>query len=132
MANAVNECLGFRRQTTALIVGEPQTSGADLFPQGAVLLLDIVDDIALLLVHPTGERDENEPQRRRQRGMVSWLQEARVIGSLAPDLESSSLPNRHSVLASIGFSDIRPRDQPAHHGDHVGATIRADGGSGLT
>jgi hypothetical protein len=63
-----SECPGFRRQATALIVREPQTSGAELFSQGAVLFLEIVDDIALLLVHPTGERDENEPQRRRQRG----------------------------------------------------------------
>jgi len=30
--------------------------------------VEIVDDIALLLVHPTGDRDENEPQRVLQRG----------------------------------------------------------------
>jgi hypothetical protein len=60
-----SECPRFRRQATALIVREPQTSGAQLFPQGAVLLLEIVDDIALLLVHPTGERDQDEPQQRR-------------------------------------------------------------------
>jgi hypothetical protein len=44
----------FRRQSTALSVGEPQTSGAELLPQDAVLFLKIIDDIALLLVHPTG------------------------------------------------------------------------------
>jgi hypothetical protein len=59
--HAPSEYLGFRRQTPALIVREPQTPGSELFPQGAVLLLEIVDDIALLLVHPTGERDQDEP-----------------------------------------------------------------------
>jgi hypothetical protein len=62
-----SKCLGFRRQTTTLIVREPQTSGADLLAQGADLLLEIVDDSALL-VHPTDECDKNEPQRTRQRG----------------------------------------------------------------
>src|SRR5712692_2975507 len=47
--DAPSECLGFRRQTTALIVREPQTSRAELFPKGAVLLLEIVDHIALFV-----------------------------------------------------------------------------------
>ena len=65
--NAAAEGLGSCRQSSALRVGEPQASGAKLFPENAVLVLEIVDDIALLLVHPTGERDENEPQRMGQR-----------------------------------------------------------------
>jgi hypothetical protein len=63
-------CLGFRRQSTALSVGEPQTSRPELFPQDAILFLEIVDDIVLLLIHPTGEPNENEPQRMRQRWHV--------------------------------------------------------------
>ena len=65
---ASSECPGFRGEPTALIVREAQTSGPELFPQDAVFLLQIVDDIALLLVHPTGERDQDELQRMRQRG----------------------------------------------------------------
>ena len=52
--DAPSKCLGFRRQTTALIVREPQTSGTELFPQSAVLLLKVVNDVALLLIDPTG------------------------------------------------------------------------------
>jgi hypothetical protein len=44
------ECPSFRGEQTALVVGEPQTSGADPFPEDTVLFLKIVDDIALLLV----------------------------------------------------------------------------------
>src|ERR1700730_413837 len=45
----------------------PGGPGSELFPQGAVFLLEIVDHIMLLLVHPTDERDEHESHRRRQR-----------------------------------------------------------------
>jgi len=62
-----SEYLGFCRQSTTLRVGEPQTSGPELFPQEAIFFLEIVDDIALLMVHPTREGDENEPQWVRQR-----------------------------------------------------------------
>src|SRR5712692_6921162 len=58
-----SECLGLRRQATTLSVRESQPSGAELFPQGAVLLLEVVDDGALLLVDRTSGRDEHEPQR---------------------------------------------------------------------
>jgi len=56
-----------------------------LFPQGAVLLLKIVDRIALLLAHPTGECDEYEQQRRRHGNMTPRLPKAMVIDCLAPD-----------------------------------------------
>jgi hypothetical protein len=87
-----SEWLGFGRQSSALKVGEPDTSGPELFPQHAVLFLKIIDDIALLLVHPTGERDENEPQRVRQwghnvkatRGAVHRLRGARRIPKIQP------------------------------------------------
>ena len=65
--DAAAEGLGFRCQSSPLRVGESQPSGPELFAEDAVLLLEIVDDVALLLVHPTGERDENEPQRVGQR-----------------------------------------------------------------
>ena len=61
------ECPGFRGEPTALIVGEAQAPGSEPFAQDAVLFLEIVDDITLLLVDPTSERDEKELQRMRQR-----------------------------------------------------------------
>ena len=80
--DAASKGLCFRRQATALRVGEPQTFGPELFMEDAILFLEIIDDIALLLVHPTGERDEHEPKRVRQqrrhgvkatRGVFQWL-----------------------------------------------------------
>jgi hypothetical protein len=100
----LSECLGFRRQTTALIVREPQTPGADLFPLSAVLFLETVDEIALLLVDPTGERDEHEPERIRRLThggqATQWSSAAR-----RPIQEPRSVPNGYSVVASIGFLD---------------------------
>jgi len=61
-----SEYLGFHRQTAALLVREPQTSRAKLFPQGPVLFLEIIDNLALVLVHPTGDCDEYELQRKRR------------------------------------------------------------------
>lgn len=55
--DAPAECRGLRRQTTTLSVREPEPSGAQLFPQGAVLVLEAVNDVTLLLVDPTCERE---------------------------------------------------------------------------
>jgi len=68
--------------------------------------VEIVDGIALLLVHPTGERDENKPQRVWQRGHGVKATRGWFIDCLRlPDLKSTRLSNRHSVMASIGFLD---------------------------
>src|SRR5262249_45427821 len=57
---------GLRGEPTTLIVREAQASRSKLLAQDAVLFLQIVDDVALLLVDPTGERDQDELQRMRQ------------------------------------------------------------------
>jgi len=62
--DAASDGLGSRRQSPTLRVGEPQTSRTQLFAQHAVLFTEIVDDITLLLVHPAGERDEQQLQQR--------------------------------------------------------------------
>ena len=45
-----SEGLGLRGQAAALRVRESQTLGRELFPKDAVLFLEIVDDVALLLL----------------------------------------------------------------------------------
>lgn len=57
----------FRGEPTSLVVGEAQAPGSDLFAQDAVLFQEIVDDVALLLVEPASERDQDELQWMRQR-----------------------------------------------------------------
>jgi len=51
-----------RGEATALVVGELQTPGTELFAQDAVLFHELVDDVALLLVEPPGECDQDELQ----------------------------------------------------------------------
>jgi hypothetical protein len=46
--------VGFRGQANPLIVGEPESPRSELLAEHAILLLQIVDDVALLLVDPAG------------------------------------------------------------------------------
>jgi hypothetical protein len=59
--------LRLSRQADALIVGEAQPTRAELPAEDAVLGLEIVDDLALLLVDPACERENEESERVRQR-----------------------------------------------------------------
>jgi hypothetical protein len=45
------------RQSTALIVGEPHSSPAQLLAQNSVLLAEVVNHLQLALVHPPGDGD---------------------------------------------------------------------------
>jgi len=49
-------------QPNALVVGKP-TARAELLSKDAILALEIVNHLALLLVDPTGQSDEEKPQR---------------------------------------------------------------------
>ena len=60
---ATTEGLGLRGQATPLDVGEAEPAGGELFAQHPVLCLEIVDDVALLLVDPAGHGDDEELQR---------------------------------------------------------------------
>ena len=50
--NLAPELLGLHRQTPTLVIGQPQALLAQLIAENAVLFLQVVDDIALLLIHP--------------------------------------------------------------------------------
>jgi hypothetical protein len=67
LEHAPPQVLCFGGQADALIVGEAQPTRAELFAEDAILGLEIVDDLALLLVDPACERDHEEPERVRQR-----------------------------------------------------------------
>jgi hypothetical protein len=63
----LSQCPSYRGEPTALVVGEAQTPGADLFTQDTILFLKVVNDVALLLGEPAGERDQAELQGMRRR-----------------------------------------------------------------
>ena len=74
-----SECPSSRGEPTALVVGEAQPSGSDLFTQDTILFPKVVDDVALLLVEPAGECGQDELQWMRQRRHGSQPIEAEFI-----------------------------------------------------
>jgi hypothetical protein len=62
--DAAAERSALRRKPAALGVGEPQATVAELLAQDAVLLLEVLDDLALAAVHPAGEHQQQELKRR--------------------------------------------------------------------
>ena len=61
--SATAEVLCSRREPTPLVVGETKSAAPKLFAQYPVLLTQIVDCLLLLLIHPTRDRDQHEPER---------------------------------------------------------------------
>jgi hypothetical protein len=97
---------GLRGESTTLIVREAQASGSTLLAQDAVLFVQIVDDVALLLVDPTGERDQDELQRMRQprhdgQATRRWASSANGLAGPNP-----TFLGKAPVFGLIGFLDI--------------------------
>ena len=57
------ESFGFRGQTPALIVSESQPSLAQLFAKHSILFSQVFDRLELVLIYPSGERDQKKPER---------------------------------------------------------------------
>jgi hypothetical protein len=45
-----------------LIVIQPQPSAAELFSKDSIFFAQVINSILLLLVHPAGHSDEDEPE----------------------------------------------------------------------
>jgi hypothetical protein len=121
--NTASKSLGSYRQSSPLRVGEPQTLRTELFPQDAVLVLQILDDVTLLSVHLPGERNEQELQwLRRQRDMVSRLPEVGRQRLVCRGLSLLS-HNKRSVGLDRVFCQYRlGATTDFHHGLRAGAT----------
>jgi len=61
LEHASAQYAGLRGQANPLIVGESEPPRSQLLAEHAILLLQIGDDVALLLVDPAGQRDQKEP-----------------------------------------------------------------------
>src|SRR5438477_4092809 len=59
-SQAPAQLLGLGRQADPLIVGESHPPAAELLPEHSVLLTQTVDRVALLLMDPAGQRDQEE------------------------------------------------------------------------
>ena len=58
------EFLAAHGESTALSVGQVKRPRTQLFPKDPILLPEIVDQIVLVAVHPTSEREDEKLQRR--------------------------------------------------------------------
>ena len=61
LKHAAPQALRLGGQPNALVVVEPETARTELLSKHAILSLEIVDHLALLLVDPAGQSDEEEP-----------------------------------------------------------------------
>src|SRR5215813_9472114 len=55
--------LRFRRQSTALMVAEPQTAIGNLLSKNPIFFHQIFDHVLLMLVHPSGQGRNQERER---------------------------------------------------------------------
>ena len=69
MKHATPQVLGPKSQATALVIIESQAFSPELFAKDAVFLLKVVVDILLLLVHPTGKRNQEQSKGSKVRLM---------------------------------------------------------------
>ena len=84
-------------QAPALAVREPEPAGGDLLAQDPVLFLEIVDDIALLLVDPTGEGGDEKLERLRER---THTPERSRVPTIAPRWFGTRSPAQTRLLWS--------------------------------
>lgn len=97
--HAATHSLGLGRQTPALIVVESKSSVPKLFPKDAILLTKVVNGELLLLVHPSGHRDQQKPK---------WVESSLGLqNTLSQPLNqrlSSCLVNNFEILDVTGSS----------------------------
>jgi hypothetical protein len=79
LAHAAPHALRLGSQTDALGIGEPETTRTELLSKDTILGLQILNHLALLLVDPAGQSDEEEPQWRRN-GIIQGSLSERAHG----------------------------------------------------
>ena len=81
------EALGLRRQSTALIVGQPELAAMHLLLEDPVLLDQVGDHILLMPMHPAGDRQQEQLERKRsgRHPAIVGALKSRVGGRLRTD-----------------------------------------------
>jgi len=70
MKDATARLSGLGRQTSALIVVQPETLSSELLPEQPVFFVKVIDRVALLPVQPAG--DGKHEQSNRVEGPAPW------------------------------------------------------------
>jgi hypothetical protein len=50
-----------RREAAALVIVQPQAMGVQLLSENAVLLAEVLDDVLLVAIYPSGKTHEQKP-----------------------------------------------------------------------
>jgi hypothetical protein len=50
-----------RREPAALVILQPQTVAVQLLSENAILLYEIIDDVLLVAIDPSGKRHQQKP-----------------------------------------------------------------------
>jgi hypothetical protein len=102
-----------RRQNSAAIIlcRPPKFVLAMAHPQGAALFLEVINHVLLLLVDPTGERDEHESERGASnhgtQATGRWY-----LGVTWRPIQESTLAKQHQFerRSNFGQNDVVSRD----------------------
>jgi hypothetical protein len=71
-----------------LVIAETHSAASDLLSQNPILLHQIMDDMLVMLVHPTGQRDDENGKRVQERTHCRKL--SRALSGLAPSIFNQS------------------------------------------
>ena len=92
-----------RREAPALVVGEPQLTATQLLAEHAVLFLQVVDHRDLAPVYPTGERHQQELQRRGAHAEPPYRAESRGQTGPRPAASHDARSEDARVFSPIVF-----------------------------
>ena len=132
LEHAAPQALRFGGQPNALVVGEPGTARTELLSKDAILGLEIVDYLALLLVDPSGQSDEEKPQRVENRNHraqpIKDLDPISGQYAIAPDDALTSLerldPRKGRLLELRFFGGLTVEEIAEVLGTSVGTVKR--------
>jgi hypothetical protein len=80
--------LALAANRTALVIGEPQTPLAELFANHPAFFAQVIDDLELALIHPSGNSGQYKPERMEH----SW--------HFVASLSTARAPGRRNVLST--------------------------------
>ena len=97
-------------QLDALVVGESETRRTDLLSKDAILGLEIINHLALLLVDPAGQSDEEEPHGG-DTGIIEGSLSKRSCGVIQAE-DSQPAGQIRSLDRVFGQNAIRVNNEP--------------------
>src|SRR5215831_6578304 len=100
--NLPSQCFGSNSQSAALVVIEAHSPVAELLSKNTILLAKIINDLQLALVHPAGDRDQQESEWVKDcRGPQSPLSRARGYSREPSQIHADPVFGPYAVAKTI-------------------------------